>query len=119
MPRQETQGNTTAMQSALKDKDDITKQYKVAVSAHLAAPSIHHKDIQCESVHGVECMRLADVEIKIALQRHSCLCLGSSMLLSACMVAGGQAWQEMTQCWDTGRGSLETPYDSCGLVESR
>ena len=63
------------------------KQDKLPVSAHLAAPSIHHKDIQRESIHGIECMRLTDVEIEIALQRHICSLLGLQGLCSAFALA--------------------------------
>ena len=57
------------------------------MSAHLAAPSIHHKDIQRESIHGTECMRLTDVEIEIALQGHICSLLGSQNFCSAFALA--------------------------------
>ena len=65
------------------------KQDKLAVSAsaHLAAPSIHHKDIQRESIHGIECMRLTNVEIEIALQRHICSLIGSQGLYSGFALA--------------------------------
>ncbi len=66
--------NTTERNSSLPKKSIFSKvmgmKGRGRAAAHLAAPSIDHKDIQSELVCGVERMRFTYVQVQVSLQSH-------------------------------------------------